>query len=84
MEATSITKMVKDAFYNIFFIIDVIVRNYNRIMLAVIKNSSKGDQGQVLNSSKGKLDEEILDPYFLAYPSHRMKVVSKYIFCIVN
>ena len=53
-------------------------------MLAVIKNSSKGDQGQVLNSSKGKLDEEILDPYFFAYPSHLMKVVSKYIFCIVN
>ena len=41
-------------------------------------------QGQVLKSSRGKLDEEIPDPSFLADPSHCVKVVANHIFSIVN
>ena len=37
-----------------------------------------------MKSSKGKLDEEIPEPSFLAYPSHRVNVVAKHIFSIVN
>ena len=37
-----------------------------------------------MKSSKGKLDEEILDPSFLADPSHIVKVVAKHIFSIVK
>ena len=40
--------------------------------------------GQVLKSSKGKLDEEIPEPYFLADASHHVKVVSKHIFSVVK
>ena len=37
-----------------------------------------------MKSSKGKLDDEIPDPPFLADPSHRVKSVDKHIFSIVN
>ena len=37
-----------------------------------------------MKSSKGKLDDEIPEPSFLAYPSHFVKVVAKQIFSIVN
>ena len=37
-----------------------------------------------MKSSKGKLDEEIPEPPFLADPSHHVKVVAKHIFSIVN
>ena len=84
MEASEIMKMVEDAFYNRFFIIDIIVRDYDSTMQAVLKHPSKGAQGQVLKSSKGKLHTEISDPSFLAYPFHRVKVVEKHIFSIVN
>ena len=77
-------KIVEDAFYNCFFIIAVIVSDNGSTMQAVLKHQSKGARGQVLNSSKGKLDEEIPEPYFLADPSHRVKVVDKHIFSIVN
>ena len=52
----------------------------------MLKNLPKGARarGQVLNSSKGKVDEEIPEPYFLAYPSHSLKVVAKHIFSIFN
>ena len=50
----------------------------------MLKHPSKGSQGQVLKSSKGNIDEEIPDPYFLADPSHRVKVVAKYIISIVK
>ena len=57
MEASAILKMVEYAFYNIFIIIDVIVRfNYKKIQ-SVLKHPSKGAQGQVLKSPKGTLDE---------------------------
>ena len=84
MEDSTIMKMVEDAFYNLFFIIDFIVSDYDSTMWVVLKNTSKGARGQVLKSYKGKLDEEILDLSFLAYPSHRVKVVEKHIFFIVD
>ena len=43
-----------------------------------------GVRGQVLKTSKGKLDVQIQEPSFLADPSHRIKVVAKHIFYIVN
>ena len=84
MEASAILNMVKDAFYNIFFIIYVIVSDDDSTMRAVLNNPSKGAQGQVLKSSKGKLHTDIPDPSFLADTSHRVKVFAKHIFSIVN
>ena len=84
MEDSGILNMVEDALYNNFFIIDVIISNGYNTMQAVLKNSSKGAWGQVLKSSKGKTDEEIRETSFLADPSHRVKVVAKHIFSIVN
>ena len=77
-------KMVEDAFYNCFFIIDVIVGNDDSTMQAVLKHPSKVARGQVLKSSKGKLHTEIPEPSFLAEPSHSVKVVAKHIFSIVK
>ena len=84
MEAYAIMKMVEDALYNRFFIINVIVRDDDSTMRDVLKHPSKGAQGQVLKTSKGKIDEEIPEPSFLADPSHSVKVVAKHIFSIVN
>ena len=84
IEASAFLKMVEDAFYNRFFIIDVIISNDGITMLAVLKHHSKGARGQVLKSSKVKLHEYIPEPSFLAYPSHLVKVVAKQIFSIVN
>ena len=42
MEASAILKMVEDAFYNRFFIIDVIVSHNDRTMVAVIKHPYRG------------------------------------------
>ena len=71
-------------FLNRFFVIDIIVSDDDSTMRAVLKHPSKGARGQVLKSSKGKLHEDIHEPYFLADPSHRVKVVAKHIFSIVN
>ena len=57
MEASSILKMVEDALYNRFFIIDIIVSNNDSTMRAVLKHTPESARGQVLKSSKGKLDE---------------------------
>ena len=57
MEASEILRMVEDAFYNLFFSIDFTVRNNDNTMRAVIKHPSKGDQGRVINSFKGKIYE---------------------------
>ena len=84
MEASAILKMVEDAFYNRFFVIDVIVSDNDSTMRAVLKHPSKGARGQVLKSSKGKLDTETPEPSFLSDPSHRVKVVAKHIFSIVK
>ena len=84
MDASDILKMVEDAFYSFFFIVDVIISNDDRKVKAVLKYTSIGDQGQFLKSSKVKLDEEIPEPFFLANTSHRVKVVAKHIFSIVN
>ena len=84
MKASAILNMVEDSFYNRFFIIDVIVRNDDITMQYVINHTSKGAQGQVLKSSKEKLDEEIPEPYFLSDTSHHVKVVAKHILSIFN
>ena len=84
MEASAILKIVEDALYNRFFIIDAIVSDYDNTMRAGLKHLSKGDRGQVLKSPKGKLHTDIPEPSFLADPSHHVKVVAKYIFSIVN
>ena len=76
--------MVEDAYYNRFFIIDVIVSDDDSTMRAVLKHPSIGVRGQVIKTSKGKLDVQIPEPYFLADPSHHIKVVAKHIFYIVN
>ena len=84
MEDSAILKMVEDAFYNRFFIIDVIVSDDNSTIRAVLNHILIGVRGKVLKTSKGKLDEEIPEPSFPADPSHRVKVVAKQIFSIVN
>ena len=84
MEASEIMKTIEDAFYNQFFIVDVIVSENDSTMRAVLKYPFIGVRGQVLKSSKGKLDEEMPEPSFLADPSHRVKVLAKHIFSIVN
>ena len=76
--------MVEDAYYNRFFIIDVIVRDNNSTVRAMLKHPSIGVRGQVLKTSKGKLDVQIPEPSFLADPSHLIKVVAKHIFSTVN
>ena len=57
MDASSILKMVEDALYNCFETIDVIVRNDESTLRSVLKHPYKGAQGQVLKSSKVKIDE---------------------------
>ena len=82
MEASDILKMVEDAFYNRFFIVDVIVSDDDSTMRVFLKHTLIGVRGQVLNTPKGKLDEEIPEPSFLSDPPHRVKVVAKHIFSI--
>ena len=76
--------MVEDAFCNQFFVVYVMVSDDDSTMQAVIEHPSIGVRGQVLKTPKGKLDEEIPEPSFIAHPSHRVKVVAKHIFSIVN
>ena len=80
----AILKMVEHALYNRFFIIDVIISDNGITMQAVLSNPLIVVRGQVLKTSKGKLDEEIPEPSFLAYPSHRVEVVANHIFSIIN
>ena len=84
MEASAIMKMVDDALYNRLFIIDVIVSDDDSTIRAVLNHPYKCAWGQVMKSSKGKLDEETPEPSFLVDPSHCVKVVAKHIFYIVN
>ena len=49
--------MVEDAFYNRFFIVDVIVNDDDSTMQAVLKYPYIGVRGQVLKSSKVNIDE---------------------------
>ena len=53
-------------------------------MRALIKHPSIGVRGLVMKTSKGKIDEEIPEPSFFSDPSHRVKVLAKHIFSIVN
>ena len=75
--------MVEDAYYNRFFIIDVIVSDDDSTMRAVPKHPIIGVQGQVLKTLKGKLDAQIPEPSFLADFSHHIKVAAQHIFYIV-
>ena len=84
MEASAILKMVEDAYYNRFFIIDVIVSDDDSTMRAVLKHPIIGVRGQVLKTSKGKFGVQIPEPSFLADLSHHIKVVANHIFYIVN
>ena len=59
MEASAILKMVEDAYYNRFFIIDLIVSDDDSTMRAVLKHPSIGVRGKVLKTSKWKLDVQI-------------------------
>ena len=52
-----ILKMVEDSFLNRFFVIDIIVSDDDTTMQSVLNNPSIGVRGQVLKSSKGKLNE---------------------------
>ena len=62
----------------------VIVSDDDRTMRDVLTHPSIGVRGQVIKTSKGKLDVQIPEPYFLADPSHCIHVVAKHIFYIVN
>ena len=84
MESSEVLKMVTYSFRNRCFIIVVIVSDNYSTMQAVLRHPSIVARGQVLKSSKGKLYEEIPVPFFLADPSHSVKVVAKHIFSIVN
>ena len=84
MEAGAILKMVEDAFRHHCFIIYSIVRDDDSTMQDVLKHPSIGVRGQLMKSSKGKLDKEIPVPSFLADPSHCVKVVPTHIFSIIN
>ena len=84
MEASAILKMLADTLHNRFFVVGVIVSDDNSTTRALLKHPLIGVQGQVLKTSKGKLDEEIPKPSFLADPSHRVKGLAKHIFSIVN
>ena len=84
MKASAILNMVEYAFYNRFFIIDAIVSDDECTIRAFLKHPYIGARDQVLKSSKGKLDDEIPEPSFLADPSHRVKVVTRHIFYIVS
>ena len=84
MEASDILKMVEDAFYNRFFIVNVIISNDDKTMQAVLKHPLIGARVKGMKTPKEKLDEEIPEPSFIADPSHLVKVVANHIFSIVN
>ena len=84
MDADAVMKMVEDAFHQHCFIIGVIVSDDVNTMRDMIKHPSRGARGQVMNSFKGKIDEEIQVPSLLVDPSHLVKVVDKHTFSIVN
>ena len=84
MEAGEILNMVEDAFRHHCFIIDLIVSGDDSTIRDFLKHPSIGVRGQVMKSSKGKLDKEIPVPSFLADLSNRVTVVPNQIFSIVN
>ena len=84
MEASAILKIVEDALYSTVFIVDIIASDDDSTMRAVLKHPLICVRGQVLKTSKGKLDEEIPEPSFLADLSNRVKLVAKHVFSIVK
>ena len=57
MEASATLKMVEDSFYNRLFIVDVIISKDDSTIRAFIEHTSIGVRGEVLKTSKVKLDE---------------------------
>ena len=84
MEDSTILNMIEYAIYHRDFIVDVIVSDNDSKMRSFLKHPLICFQVQVLTTSKGKIDEEIPEPSILADPSHRVKVVAKHIFYIIN
>ena len=89
MEASAILEMVEDTFYIRFFIIYVTDSNDDNTIKAVFKHLYKGARGQVLNSSKGKLENSnriILLPAFFLFtqPDISPIYVSNYNFFILS
>ena len=68
MEAYSILKMVDYAFYNRFFIVDVIVSDDERTIRAGIKHPSIGVRDQVMKTSKENLMGKPQSHTFLHIP----------------
>ena len=62
MEDSDILKRVEDKLYNRALIVDVIVNENDSTMQAVLKNTLIFVWGQVLKTSKLKLDGEIPKP----------------------
>ena len=57
METDAMLNMVEHAFRHCGFIIVVIVSDNDSTMQYVLKHPSRGAQGQLMKSSKGKPDE---------------------------
>ena len=60
MEADAIINMVEYKFCHRYFIIDLLLCDYDKTMLCVLKNQSRSTWYQVLKSYKGKIDKETL------------------------
>ena len=84
MESDAIINMAKNSYHHHYFITDVIISDDNITMKDVINHPRRIDWIQVMNKYKGNYFEEIPLPYFLADPSHKMKVVTKHVFIIEN
>ena len=70
MKADVVLKILEDTLLHLYFIIYVIVSEYEIKIQDVIKHLLMGARGQLLKSSKGKLDDEIPPSYLLADLSH--------------
>ena len=57
MKVYAIMKMLEDALYNRLLIIDLIVSDDYSTIRAILKHLSKVERGQILKSSKGKINE---------------------------
>ena len=68
MEASAILKMVEDAYYNRFFIIDVIVSNNDSTMRAVLKHLIMVSEVKFLRNRKGNLMSKSQSLPFLQIP----------------
>ena len=70
MKANFVLKILENALLHLYFIIYVIVSEYEIKIQDMIKHLLMGARGQFLKSLKGKLDDEIPPSYLLADISH--------------